>query len=491
MPAHVIVVEKRGDFRWEDPGNRVVTADSYVAGPETFSTRNPRVINLCRDYDYLSAGYYCSLLAEARGDKVIPAVETILELDRKTLYKSRLGALDTVLRRALKKQPRADETPFEVPVFFGETLDPLFEDLAERTFDVFRCPLLVLKVEKDGRWRIASVETLSPRDVPAALDGLFRSALEKYTRRRWVRPRTNRSTPRYDLAILHDPEDPLPPSSAKTLAKFQRVGEQMGIDVELIERRDFLKLAQFDALFIRETTSIPHHTFRFAKRAEAEGMPVIDDPTSILRCTNKVYLAELLRANAVPAPRTEIVGRAGLAELESEIAYPVVLKIPDGAFSKGVKKAANRTELMDIASAMLKESEIILAQEFMPTEFDWRVGVLAGEPIFVCQYFMSKKHWQIVKHDGAGGFSEGASRTLAVEDAPANVVRLAVQAARLIGNGLYGVDIKENERGVFVIEINDNPNIDMGVEDAVLKDELYRRVLGEFVRRLDAKRNRY
>jgi glutathione synthase/RimK-type ligase-like ATP-grasp enzyme len=104
---------------------------------------------------------------------------------------------------------------------------------------------------------------------------------------------------------------------------------------------------------------------------------------------------------------------------------------------------------------------------------------------------MSKKHWQIVKHEQGGGFSEGDSRTLAVEDAPANVVRLAVQAARLIGNGLYGVDIKENERGVFVIEVNDNPNLDMGVEDAVLKDELYRRVLGEFVRRLDARRGRY
>jgi len=491
MPAHVIVVEKAGDFRWEDPGKRVVTVAEYIAAPERFSPRNPRVVNLCRDYDYLSAGYYCSLLAEARQDKVIPAVETILELGQKALYRGRLGELDVVLRRTLKKTPRTDEAAFEVPVFFGETLDPVFEGLAEATFDLFRCPLLKLLVERDGRWRIRAIETLSPRDVPADLDGLFRSALESYTRRRWVKPRVARATPRYDLAILHDPHDPLPPSSAKTLTKFQKIGEQMGIDVELIQKRDFLKLAQFDALFIRETTSIPHHTFRFAKRAEAEGMPVMDDPTSILRCTNKVYLAELLRANGVPAPRTEIVGRGGLKALEDQIAWPVVLKIPDGAFSKGVKKANNREELLEIAGSMLKDSEIILAQEFMPTEFDWRVGVLAGEAIFVCQYFMSKKHWQIVKHEQGGGFSEGDARTLAVEDAPANVVRLAVQAARLIGNGLYGVDIKENERGVFVIEVNDNPNLDMGVEDAVLKDELYRRVLGEFVRRLDARRGRY
>jgi hypothetical protein len=39
-----------------------------------------------------------------------------------------------------------------------------------------------------------------------------------------------------------------------------------------------------------------------------------------------------------------------------------------------------------------------------------------------------------------------------------------------------------------VIEINDNPNLDVGVEDAVLKDELYRRVLADLVRRVEARR---
>jgi hypothetical protein len=67
------------------------------------------------------------------------------------------------------------------------------------------------------------------------------------------------------------------------------------------------------------------------------------------------------------------------------------------------------------------------------------------------------------------------------------VVEAAVKAARLIGDGLYGVDLKETERGPLVIEINDNPSIDLGVEDAVLKDELYRIILAEFIRRLEAR----
>lgn len=489
MPAHAIVVEKLTDFRWPDPGQRVITVLDYLDHADELKLRNARVINLCRDFSYLSVGYYCSLLAEARGERLLPSVATILELDQRALHKEALADLDDVLRRCLKNRS-GEEIPHELHIFFGRTDHEAFEDLAEAVFERFRAPLLRIEITcGDGVWHVPEIEILSPRDVPATLDGLFLSALEQYTQKRWVKPRM-KAVPRYDLAILHDPDDKLPPTDARTLQKFVRIGAEMGIDVELITRRDFRRLPQFDALFIRETTSIPHHTFRFAKRAEEEGMPVIDDPTSILRCTNKVYLAELLRGNGVPGPKTMILGKNRIAEVEREFTYPVVLKIPDGSFSRGVKKAENADELDQILKAMFKDSQMVLAQEFMYTEYDWRVGILDRKPIFVCQYFMSKKHWQIVKHEKGGDFSEGAARTLAVEDAPRNVVETALAAANLIGDGLYGVDLKQNDKGIYVIEINDNPNIDMGVEDAVLKDELYRIVLGSFQRRIDRRRTR-
>jgi glutathione synthase/RimK-type ligase-like ATP-grasp enzyme len=101
---------------------------------------------------------------------------------------------------------------------------------------------------------------------------------------------------------------------------------------------------------------------------------------------------------------------------------------------------------------------------------------------------MPKKHWQIVKHEADGRIEEGSFKTHAVDQAPREVIALAVRAAGLIGDGLYGVDIKETDRGLVLIEINDNPNLDVGVEDAVLKDELYRRLLGELVRRIEKRR---
>jgi glutathione synthase/RimK-type ligase-like ATP-grasp enzyme len=101
---------------------------------------------------------------------------------------------------------------------------------------------------------------------------------------------------------------------------------------------------------------------------------------------------------------------------------------------------------------------------------------------------MSRAHWQVVKHEASGRSVEGGFKTFAVEDAPTPVVETALRLAALIGDGLYGVDLKQNDNGVYVIEINDNPNLDAGIEDQVLGDRLYERVIAEFVGRLEARR---
>lgn len=41
-----------------------------------------------------------------------------------------------------------------------------------------------------------------------------------------------------------------------------------------------------------------------------------------------------------------------------------------------------------------------------------------------------------------------------------------------------------------MIEVNDNPNLDAGNEDSVLKDALYREVMGVFLKRIEARNKR-
>jgi glutathione synthase/RimK-type ligase-like ATP-grasp enzyme len=166
-----------------------------------------------------------------------------------------------------------------------------------------------------------------------------------------------------------------------------------------------------------------------------------------------------------------------------------VLKQPDSSFSVGVMKVESEQELPAKVNGLLGKSELIVAQEYLPTEFDWRVGILDRRPLFVAKYFMVPGHWQIVRHgDEKYDFVEGKTEALSVGEAPDRVVKMALRAAKLIGDGFYGVDIKQVGKRLYVIEINDNPNVDAGNEDSVLKDALYREVMGVFLKRIEARK---
>jgi len=190
-------------------------------------------------------------------------------------------------------------------------------------------------------------------------------------------------------------------------------------------------------------------------------------------------------------PRTEILYRddsKGMKEGIAKLGFPLVLKIPDGSFSRGGVKGANEDARAQAASGLFQHSALLLAQEYVYTEFDWRVGVLNHEPLYACKYYMSRGHWQIYNHGAKGTAKSGGFETIAVGDAPAEVVKLALKATQPIGDGLYGVDLKQVGNRPVVIEVNDNPSIDAGVEDAHLGDELYLRVMREFLRRMERKR---
>ena len=461
----------------------------YITRPENYRARSVRLVNLSRDCVYLGTGYYASLLAEARGHKVIPSVRTIIDLGRKSLYRFALPELDAVLAKRLKRLSEPLVEPLRLLIAFGTPDDARFRDLARAVFDRFRHPLLAVTIRpsRGGGLRIRSVRPLSPGELDAAQTDWFNNALARYLKVPW-RTLPAQPVPRYSIAVLCNPQDKLSPSKPATIERLIRIGAQMGLEVEPIRRQDFLRLNEFDALFIRETTALNNHTYRFARKAEREGLAVIDDPNSIVRCTNKVYLAELLAANGLPTPRTMVLDRRHLKAIGSQLGFPLVLKVPDGSFSLGVFKVQDEVELQGARRRAARGLRPDPGPGIRADPVHWRVGVLNREPLYVCQYFMPKNHWQIVKHEADGRIREGTFKTWAVDEAPREVTELGCRAASLIGDGLYGVDIKQTNGGLVVIEINDNPNLDIGVEDAVLKDDLYRRLLTDLVRRIEARR---
>nr|WP_238934713.1 RimK family protein [Maricaulis parjimensis] len=460
--------------------HKVLRVRDYLANPRLFTGRRPNILNLARSYAYQSEGYYASLLAEARGHRIIPSAQTMVELSRKTLYAQALPELDAILTRDGMGHVEPGE---HFLVAFGQADRSGLKKFARLVFDWFRVPVLEIRVDKAGL-QIGRIRPLAPNALKGDARTFFINCLETHTKRAWVAAKT-KTPARWSLAVLTDPSEALPPSSPVSLKRLAQVAARMGVEVAPLGPGDLASVAEYDALFIRATTAIDNYTYRFARRAEQEGMPVIDDTASMIRCTNKVFLKELLEQGGVPMPRSEVLDESqSLDGLMDRLGTPVVLKAPDGSFSRSVHKVSDQAELRERAAALFEDTALIIAQEYMPTAYDWRVGVLDGEPLFACQYKMARGHWQIIKHGTDGSVKEGGSATLAVEDAPADVIEIAVRAAKLIGGGLYGIDLKQNERGVFVIEINDNPNLDMDVEGAVLKDRLWKALIESFERRL-------
>jgi len=482
----LIVVNNPRDWPLAVPGVTVVPARAYLTDPAYGGDRFARVFNLCKTYRYQSLGYYVSLLAEARGHKPLPRANTIEDMQSRNLVRLLTESLDELIQKSLAP---IKSDAFELGIYFGRNVASSHNPLSRQLFNLLQAPLLHADFERRGHhWRIRSVRPIAASDIPPQhQEFAIQAATEYFLGRR--RQTHKRAAPRYDLAILHDPDNPEPASNARALQKFEKAAQALGMHVEFITKADFGRLTEFDALFIRDTTFVNHYTYRFSRRAAAEGLVVIDDPDSILKCNNKVYLAEILARHRIPAPKTLLVHRDNVRRIIPTLSLPCVLKQPDSSFSVGVVKVESEDELHAKVSGLLDKSELIIAQEYLPTEFDWRVGILDRRPLFVAKYFMVPGHWQIIKHgDQKHDFVEGATVALSVGEAPDRVVKLGLKAANLIGDGFYGVDIKQVGNRFYVIEINDNPNVDAGNEDSVLKGALYRAVMGVFLTRIEARK---
>lgn len=480
MIRNLCVVENVPYWREKIPQMEFISPTEYLFGRELQDLRQLRVINLAGNYDYLGGGYYVSLVAEARGHKVIPGLPALQALSKKDLY---LIEADDLSAQIQKDLAHITDDRFELSVYFGRNVSKKYEKLSHMFFNLFRCPAFRVFFTREKQWRITSIKTLSVDKIQESHQEDFLQALTAYSVDRWG---SQKSAPaRYDLAILFNPEERLAPSNAAAIQKFIRAGKAEGLSVEVIEKRDYASLAQFDGLFIRETTGIDHHTYRFAKKAEKEGLVVIDDPKSILYCTNKIFLYELFKRSGIARPKTFVFGKDLIPAVVQQFDFPVVIKIPDGSFSRGIEKVESFAQMETVCQEFFRHSDYLVAQEFLPTAFDWRIGILNGKPLYACQYFMSRNHWQIYDHRASGRTLEGAHKTWAIEEVDPRITSMASKAARLIGDGFYGVDIKEIDGKPHVIEVNDNPNIDAGVEDDILKDQLYQIIMREFVERIE------
>ena len=153
---------------------------------------------------------------------------------------------------------------------------------------------------------------------------------------------------------------------------------------------------------------------------------------------------------------------------------PLILKEPSTCFSARVEKTRDATDFMKTASRFMKLSDWIVVQQFISSQYDWRIGVLGGELLYACKYIIPPETFKI-QAEVNGHQVYCRTESVPFANIPAPVLEAGLKAAKAIGNGLYGVDIKECDDGAYVIEVNDNPSLESGEDGCYPK--IYSRIV--------------
>jgi glutathione synthase/RimK-type ligase-like ATP-grasp enzyme len=276
------------------------------------------------------------------------------------------------------------------------------------------------------------------------------------------------------------------PKEEMALQNFRKTAERMGHTFNFLFREHLQEIPKYDAVFIRATTDPLYTAYIVSKAAWEMGLNVVDDPKSIQICGNKIHLYSLFKKYNIPHIPTIFLNKdefhhKRIIEIFKTFGRPVVVKAPYTSFSRYVEKVACETSFREVAKRFFRRSDVLAVQEFMPTAFDWRVGVLNGEVLYVCKYMVPKGRWKHgAKRRGKPSFVWGRTVTLKRENAPAQLKETALKACSVVGHGLYGVDIKEVNGNFVVVEVNDNPSIYAGNEDLRNKD-VYEKIIAYLV----------
>ncbi len=273
------------------------------------------------------------------------------------------------------------------------------------------------------------------------------------------------------------------------MRRFEAAAKTLGHDFDYVTKKNLSEIPLYDALFIRTTTDPRYPAYLASKLAWESGLTVIDEPFAIMACSNKVHVYELLERSNIPRIQTVFLLKDQLNQMTIQEAFsilgkPIVLKAPYTAFSRYVEKAEDEESLNRICRRFFRISDIVVAQRFVPTAFDWRIGILDNDVLFACKYHMPEKQWKHGAMVRGGRFIWGKTEAVKRETLPPRLKEVAIQTSKPFGRGLFGVDIKEINGDYIVVEINDNATIYADEEDKEDAD-IYEKIINHLAREKD------
>jgi ribosomal protein S6--L-glutamate ligase len=224
------------------------------------------------------------------------------------------------------------------------------------------------------------------------------------------------------------------------------------------------ELSGFDAIIPRIGASVTFYGTAVLRQFEMMGVYPVNESVAISRSRDKLRSMQLLSRRGIGMPITGFASKPDDVKdlLEMVGGAPVVIKLLEGTQGIGVVLAETRKAAESVIEAFMGLKANIMVQEYIKE---------AGGADIRC-FVIGDRVIAAMKRQGAEGefrsnLHRGGSATL-VKISPEER-KTAVDAARIMGLNVAGVDLLRSSRGPLVMEVNSSPGLE-GIEQATGKD---------------------
>ncbi len=224
------------------------------------------------------------------------------------------------------------------------------------------------------------------------------------------------------------------------------------------------KLSGFDAIIPRIGASVTRFGTAVLRQFEMMGVYPINESVAIGRSRDKLRSLQLLSRKGIGLPITGFAHSVSDTEEMVNLVggAPLVIKLIEGTQGRGVVLAETKKAAESVIDAFHELDANFIVQEFIKEAAgsDIRCFVV-GEKVVAAMMRTAK---------------EGEFRSNLHRGGEAHLVKLtkeeratALQAARIMGLNMAGVDLLRSARGPVVMEVNSSPGLE-GIEKSTGKD---------------------
>lgn len=261
--------------------------------------------------------------------------------------------------------------------------------------------------------------------------------------------------------------------------RLKEAGEALGHEVDIIDtlhcymditsskptvRYHGEELPKYDAIIPRIGASITFYGTSVVRQFEMMGTFSVNESVAISRSRDKLRSLQLLSRKGIGLPRTGFASKPDKVDdlIKNVGGAPVVIKLLEGTQGIGVVLAETKKAAESIIEAFMGLKANILVQEYIKE---------AGGADIRCLVVGGKVVAAMKRQAAAGEFRSNLHR-----GGSAEIVKLtpeerktAVDAAKVMGLNMCGVDILRSNSGPVVMEVNSSPGLE-GIETATGKD---------------------